>query len=158
MRDCVCNRQGDDGINVHSQYAVATEPSERLSSATPHPAGFTGGFTAGGSGGSDALDGLLRVAVGPNANSDNTSWGCIFSRPVFRVGDTVAVRRRSAELAVVLRAAVTKVEGRADTDTVPIYLTLADVTNVRHLSAPLFVPFGEPQSYSQASTEQLRDS
>ena len=62
-----------------------------------------------------------RLTVGPHQNADPTSWGVIFAQPVFRVGDTVAVRR-AAGLAVVLSSTVLAIEGNATAP--PLVLTL----------------------------------
>jgi hypothetical protein len=84
--DCVCNRQGDDGLNIHSQLAVVQQVDQ------------------------DSEAGGFRLRVGPNANADNTSWGCVFARPVFRAGDTLAVRSLRSELSVILTGAIEHVE------------------------------------------------
>ena len=59
VRDCVANRHGDDGLNIHSQYAVVQEVSS-ISHCT----------------GPDSL----QLQVGPHVNADNTSWGSLFAR------------------------------------------------------------------------------
>ena len=82
IRNCTNLRQGDDGINVHSQYAVALSSS---SSSPQH-----------------------RIEIGPHANADKTSWNTLFGRPVFRRGDTVMIRRAAI---VVAHAVVTAVDG-----------------------------------------------
>ena len=115
--DCACDRQGDDGVNVHSQYAVVVSAGRD---------GGVGGSGGGGdSGGRPA--GTTRLALGPHANADKSSWGCLFSRPVFRPDDTVAVRRR-AGLNVVLQAKVHAVEG--DPSNPPLIITIANAAGV----------------------------
>ena len=64
VQDCVAERQGDDGLNIHSQYAVV----QAVLSSTQDVHG----------------SGSYEVSVGQHANADNTSWGCLFARPVFR--------------------------------------------------------------------------
>ena len=59
VRDCVADRQGDDGINIHSQYGLVTSVS------TPHECS-----------GPDSV----QLKVGPHTNADDTSWGDIFAR------------------------------------------------------------------------------
>ena len=100
VRGCVANRQGDDGLNIHGQYAIVVQSVR---------AGDT-----------------VQVTVGPRATSDNTSWGVIFARPVFRVGDTVAVRSPSRGLEdVASEATVLRVSG--DGSAPPLVVTLGGV-------------------------------
>eukprot|EP01051_Picozoa_sp_SAG22_P005715 SAG22_NODE_349_length_11854_cov_8.087282_6_plen_605_part_00 len=91
VRGCVADRHGDDGLNIHGQYAVV----QRVEAG--------------------------RLTVGPHQNADSTSWGVIFAQPVFRVGDTVVVRR-AAGLEVVLSSTVLAIEGNATAP--PLVLTL----------------------------------
>ena len=58
VRDCVADRQGDDGINIHSQYGVVTSVASRNCSGQHS----------------------VQLQVGPHMNADNTSWGNIFAR------------------------------------------------------------------------------
>ena len=71
IRGCRGIQQGDDGVNVHSQYAL-------IQSLSP-----------GAVAGSTSTD----VIVAPHANADNSSWGTLFSSPVFRVGASKKPRR-----------------------------------------------------------------
>jgi hypothetical protein len=84
---CRCDRQGDDGLNVHGQYALAQACS--------------------GCGASEIQ------LVGPHQNGDKTTWGSLFSRPVFRVGDRVAVRR-AGTLAVAAALRIESVRGMTE--------------------------------------------
>ena len=59
VRDCVANRHGDDGLNIHSQYAVVLEVSSISNCTAPDS---------------------LQLQVGPHMNADNTSWGNLFAR------------------------------------------------------------------------------
>ena len=83
---CVGDRQGDDGLNVHGQYAVVR---------------------SSGPGG--------RLIAGPHDNVDGTGWDSLFARPAFSVGDTVSVLR-AAGLTEVLRGTVLRVHHGATVD------------------------------------------
>ena len=124
--DCECDRQGDDGVNVHSQYAVVTSSSTSAEADVDGGVGGGSGGGGGGVGGGSSL-GTTRLTLGPHANADNTSWGCLFSRPVFRMADTVAVRRR-AGLSVVLQAKIHAVEG--DPSNPPLTITIANAAGI----------------------------
>jgi hypothetical protein len=92
VTDCVANRQGDDALNVHSQYGIVESVDTTLGE----------GLYARHS---------SRISIAPHPNGDNTSWVDLFARPVFRVNDTVVIRRVTAGLRVSMRAVITGVEG-----------------------------------------------
>eukprot|EP01050_Picozoa_sp_SAG11_P017905 SAG11_NODE_2634_length_3150_cov_44.903966_4_plen_484_part_00 len=96
VRNCQADRQGDDGLNIHSQYAIVS------SVLAP------------------AADSVV-VTASHHLNADKTSWGVTFASPVFRVNDTVMVRR-STGLEILLRAVITRVQG--STAAPPLLLTL----------------------------------
>jgi hypothetical protein len=110
VTDCVCDRQGDDGLNIHSQYAVI-----EAIDVTPDAAGkWTGAGERQ----------LLRVTVGPSGTADNTSWGVVFAAPAFRVNDSVAVRSTSdGLLGVVMTATIAHIQGSISE--APLILTLS---------------------------------
>jgi hypothetical protein len=146
VRDCIADRQGDDGLNIHSQYAVVQKilPAAPYRTRQQHqhehqrvPADSAAGHAAG------HAAGVLRVAVGPNVNADSTTWGVVFARPVFRIGDTVAVRTTSNSnrnspneaLGVILRATITHIEDGEEEDKGsggPLVLTLTSINNADH--------------------------
>jgi hypothetical protein len=87
--------QGDDALNVHSQYGQVVQASTQT--------------------------GSTKLWVGPHRNGDATTWASLFARPVFRAGDTVVVRTAPG-LRVAWRGRIAGVQG--DTAHPPIVLTL----------------------------------
>eukprot|EP01052_Picozoa_sp_SAG31_P053469 SAG31_NODE_13726_length_851_cov_0.905585_1_plen_159_part_00 len=83
--DCVADRQGDDVLNIHSQYAVVVRVDEHFEAGKIVQRPYSG----------NEAGRTLRVQVAPHQNSDNTSWHDIFAQPVFRTNDTVIIRSRA---------------------------------------------------------------
>ncbi len=77
--DNVVVSNGDDCLNVHSQYALVASVDVIKKD-------------------------IVRVLVGPHQNTDKTLWASLFAKPVFRVGDIVNVRKATG-LDVVISAA-----------------------------------------------------
>ncbi len=84
VEGCVADGQGDDGINVHSQYAVVLNASRTGDQAVLH--------------------------VGPNSNADDSTWVRYYARPAIRVGDPVRVRAQE-DLSVSATGTVSRVDG-----------------------------------------------
>ena len=101
VRDCIADRQGDDGLNVHSQYGIV----QRVIGQPVRQGNY-----------------VYKVQVGSHVNADNTSWADVFARAVFRVNDTVVVQRASSGLGASAGWRVSRVEGSPTA--LPLILTL----------------------------------
>jgi hypothetical protein len=112
VEDCVADGHGDDGLNVHSQYAMVTQAWQQ--------------------------NGLTHATVGPHLNGDRTGWDVSFARPVFRVGDEVAVRKIPGLGCT--RARITGVEGSTASREQQVVLILQQLASTSTLSPPEITP------------------